>query len=128
MRRELSKGKNMLINIKNSQGEKVGDRKAMADVVTAFYRDLYGNGNESETDGSRDEANDQEEEEDFPKILRQEIRNEIQKIKRGKAPGPDKIGINVPNKGLCRRVRETLRNVIQFIPRGRGDSAVMGSV
>ena len=95
-KKELSKGQKMLVNIKSRNGGTITDRKLMIEEVTAFFRvnctEGIAKGEGEAEEGGRTEEN---EEEDFSRILRWEVRRELKRAKRGKAPGLGNVGINL---------------------------------
>ena len=57
--------------------------------MTVFYSELYGRDRKAEVRTEEGERREENEEEDFPRILRWEVRREMKRSKRGEAPGPD---------------------------------------
>ena len=67
----------------------MSDRRLMLEEVSGFYKKLYGRDSSVETEVEEEEK--MGEEEDFPRILRWEVSNEVKRAKQWKAPSPDNI-------------------------------------
>ena len=103
--KELGNGKSMLTKIRNREGKLIADRSLMLEEVTHFYKELYGRDRDEEGEEEEERGSEDEESQDFPEILGWEVANEIKRLKRGKAPGPD----NIENSTL-KDFAETLEN------------------
>lgn len=88
--RELTVSRKVTVGLKDKGGKMITNRESLLNEATDFYKKLYA---KSDTEPERGRTEDQLEEESdiFPPILKEEIEYGIKSLKKGKAPGLDKI-------------------------------------
>jgi hypothetical protein len=99
LKREMRKGSNQIITLKDEKGVRRSDRKEILDIVEKFYTSLYesideNNGEEHERRG---ESGDMEEE--TPEIMAEEVKYAMNLMKKGKSPGEDGIQLEMLQLG-----------------------------
>ena len=121
---QISKEESTHHKDKNDKGECVTSRKGIADVFGEFYKRLY---EDNENDDSEHEVNDDDnhsntdvhnndagETAGIPEITTEELQNAINKLKKGKSP--DSKGIRAEDvKGCDEETREMVRQIFNEI-------------
>ncbi len=107
VKKELSEGRNMIVKLKKEDGEIEYNREGIVELATKFYEKLYqkGIGEEYTNYEQYDESKD-----DTPEFIREEIRNEIKRLKKNKISGPDKI-----DNDLIRSLQEAVIPMLTLI-------------
>ncbi len=88
VKKELSEGRNMILKLKKEDGIVEYNREGLVEKVTKFDEKLYQKelGEEYTNYEQYEESKD-----NTPEFIREEIRNEIKRLKKNKIPGLDKI-------------------------------------
>lgn len=101
LRKELSKGRNRISKIKNSNGTLLTNKEDIKKTIQLFYENLYKSRNTN-----RDEFNIVQRHrvlnansEDIPKISTEEIKAALKQMKNKRAPGEDGVTIDMIKMG-----------------------------
>ena len=130
---QCKRGQQLMTAIKAKDGKIVTDRKEIVEQCAQFYRDLYINSKERPSGTPiRGEC--------IPDILAREVQHAVQQMKNNKAPGEDKIEIDLvklTGEEICthlarlftsclnkRQVPVTWNNAIITLLHKKGDATI----
>ena len=101
LKKEMSRGRQVINKLKDKGGELQWGSDNVIRIATEFYSELYGNNQNkvvSKKYLSQSLKRLEETELPLPPIMEREVEHELQKLKTGKAPGPDKLDSNTVKK------------------------------
>ncbi len=88
IKKALSTGKNLIVKLKDGNGNLIHNREDIIKTATKFYENLYQKREEKERKCKRKIQRNAEIE---PQILKREIEVAINRLKKGKAAAPDMV-------------------------------------